>query len=132
MLVAGNNKGHCYVWEMRNAREQQTTLNPVHKFKAHQNYITRVLLSSDCRHLATCSADHSTRVWSTQDGFQHEASLEGHQRWVWDCAFSADSAYLLTACSDHYVRLWDLSTSETVRQYNGHSKGVLCVTLNDV
>ncbi|GME78122.1 unnamed protein product [Ambrosiozyma monospora] len=132
MLVAGNNKGNCYVWEMRTAREQQTTLNPVHKFRAHQKYITRVLLSSDCRHLATCSADRSTRIWSTQDGFQQEASLEGHQRWVWDCAFSADSAYLVTACSDHYVRLWDLSTSETVRQYNGHSKGVLCVALNDV
>jgi G protein beta subunit-like protein len=88
--------------------------------------------SSDCKHVATCSADHTTRIWSTEDGFNLETTLKGHQRWVWDCAFSADSAYLVTACSDHYVRLWDLSSNETVRQYNGHNKGVICVALNDV
>jgi G protein beta subunit-like protein len=65
----------------------------------------------------------------------------GHQRWVWDCAFSADSAYLVTgekdctqfvivfisspsASSDHTARLWEMSSGETVRQYNGHHKGV--------
>ncbi|GMF00886.1 hypothetical protein B5S28_g858 [[Candida] boidinii] len=130
MLVAGNNRGNVYVWEMMNNRDV-TSLHPVTKFRAHQKYITRVLLSSDCRHLATCSSDHTAKVWST-DKFATETTLVGHQRWVWDCAFSADSAYLVTACSDHYVRLWDLSTSETVRQYNGHNKGVICCALNDV
>jgi target of rapamycin complex subunit LST8 len=64
----------------------------------------------------------------------------GHQRWVWDCAFSADSAYLVTgehnflpglqyiyistpASSDHTARLWEMTSGETVRQYNGHHKG---------
>lgn len=131
MLIAGNNKGNCYVWEMQNSIEK-TLLKPFHKFKSHSKYITRVLLSSDCKHVATCSADHTTRIWSTDDGFNLETTLKGHQRWVWDCAFSADSAYLVTACSDHYVRLWDLSSNETVRQYNGHNKGVICVALNDV
>ena len=84
------------------------------------------------KHLATCSADHTARIWSTEQNFNLETTLQGHQRWVWDCAFSADSAYLVTACSDHYVRLWDLSNSETVRQYNGHHKGAVCVALNDV
>ncbi|GMF08901.1 unnamed protein product [[Candida] boidinii] len=130
MLVAGNSRGNVYVWEMMNNRDV-TSLVPVTKFRAHQKYITRVLLSSDCRHLATCSSDHTAKVWST-DKFATETTLVGHQRWVWDCAFSADSAYLVTACSDHYVRLWDLSTSETVRQYNGHNKGVICCALNDV
>ena len=27
------------------------------------------------------------------------------------------------ASSDHTARLWDMSTGETVRQYNGHQKG---------
>jgi G protein beta subunit-like protein len=68
----------------------------------------------------------------------------GHQRWVWDCAFSADSAYLVTgehksstyiatflcllpASSDHTARLWEMSSGETVRQYNGHHKGRILV-----
>lgn len=131
MLVAGNNKGNCYVWKMQNQKDV-TSLTPVTKFRSHLKYITRVLLLTDMKHLATCSADHTARIWSTEENFNLETTLQGHQRWVWDCAFSADSAYLVTACLDHYVRLWDLLNSETVRQYNGHHKGAVCVALNDV
>lgn len=41
-----------------------TSLVPITKFTAHQTYITRVLLSPDVRHLATCSADHTARIWA--------------------------------------------------------------------
>lgn len=131
MLVAGNNKGNCYVWKMQNQKDI-TSLTPATKFRSHLKYITRVVLLTDMKHLATCSADHTARIWLTEQNFALETTLQGHQRWVWDCAFSADSAYLVTACSDHYVRLWDLSNSETVRHYNGHHKGAVCVALNDV
>lgn len=98
------------------------------------------------RHLATCSADTTVKVWSISHNyeFKHEKTLIGHQRWVWDCAFSADSAYLVTgdrlmidprslihkvfaftASSDHTARLWEMASGETVRQYNGHHKGQL-------
>lgn len=102
------------------------------------------------RHLATCSADKTIKIWSTENfEFKLERVLEGHQRWVWDCAYSADSAYLVTgtralsrsnvhpcsltdklsssvsaASSDHVARLWELATGETVRQYNGHHRCV--------
>lgn len=131
MLVAGNNRGNCYVWKMHNLRDV-TLLTPVTKFRLHLKYITRVVLLTDMRHLATCLADHTARIWLTEQNFALETTLQGHQRWVWDCAFSADSAYLVTACLDHYVRLWDLLNLETVRQYNGHHKGAVCVALNDV
>lgn len=133
MLVAGNNKGNCYVWKMVNTRDT-TSLHPITKFKAHSKYITKVLLSPDVKHLATCSADHTARIWAVEGEkrFTLETSLQGHQRWVWDCAFSADSAYLVTACSDHYVRLWELASGQIIRQYNGHTKGAIAVALNDV
>ena len=142
-------QGNVYVWRMIQNRDV-TSLIPVTSFQAHSAYITRVLLSPDVRHLATCSADHNARIWSVdpnaphhikgnenlpterqQGAFPLEASLESHQRWVWDCAFSADSAYLVTACSDHYARLWELSTQAVIRQYNGHHRGAVCVALND-
>jgi len=119
---------------------------PITQFSAHKEYITRILLSPDVKKLATCSADHTAKIWEVemaQDraGFQEaagepkpfplEATLSGHQRWVWDCAFSADSAYLVTACSDHYARLWELHSQQVIRQYNGHHRGVVCVALND-
>ncbi|KAI5808872.1 WD40-repeat-containing domain protein [Peziza echinospora] len=131
MLVAGNNLGNVYVWRMIQNRDV-TSLVPVTKFVAHQKYITRVLLSPDVRHLATCSADHTAKIWSVDNNsFGVETTLHGHQRWVWDCAFSADSAYLVTACSDHYARLWELSSQQIIRQYNGHHRGAVCVALND-
>lgn len=131
MLVAGNHKGNCYVWKM-NETSDVTSLEPLTKFKSHGKYITKVLLSPDVKHLATCSADYTARIWSTEDNFSLETTLQGHQRWVWDCAFSADSAYLVTACSDHYVRLWELVSGQIIRQYNGHHKGAIAVALNDV
>jgi G protein beta subunit-like protein len=130
-LVAGNNSGNCYVWKMVNTKDV-TSLHPVTRFRSHTKYITKVLLSPDVKHLATCSADHTARIWSTENNFAMETVLQGHQRWVWDCAFSADSAYLVTACSDHYVRLWELASGQIIRQYNGHHKGAIAVALNDV
>lgn len=131
MLIAGNNTGNVYVWKMVNSKDS-TALHPVTKFRAHSKYVTKVLISPDVKHLATCSADHTARIWSTEQQFAMETVLTGHQRWVWDCAFSADSAYLVTACSDHYVRLWELGSGQIIRQYNGHHKGAISVALNDV
>ncbi|KAL7418017.1 WD40-repeat-containing domain protein [Mrakia frigida] len=131
MLVAGNNKGNCYVWKFEPGSD--TDLQPVTMFPAHTKYITRVLLSPDVKHLATCSADKTVKIWSTENyEFKLEKVLEGHQRWVWDAAFSADSAYLVTASSDHVARLWELATGETVRQYNGHHRACVAVALNDI
>lgn len=158
-LVAGNNKGNVYVWRIQNGGYEDTPLDtpggisssragstptagtpsgdftdlqPVTKFQAHEKYLTRCLLSPDVRHLATCSADATVKIWSTSRyEFALEKTLIGHQRWVWDAAFSADSAYLVTASSDHVARLWELSSGETVRQYNGHVKAVVSCALND-
>ena len=142
-------QGNVYVWRMLQHKDV-TSLVPICKFVAHHTYITRVLLSPDVRHLATCSADHTARIWSIDTSAPHnavpqdqlpterdpnafplETTLHGHQRWVWDCAFSADSAYLVTACSDHYARLWELTSQSIIRQYNGHHRGAVCVALND-
>jgi target of rapamycin complex subunit LST8 len=145
---ANHFKGNVYVWYLQQYREK-TTLIPITHFKAHNSYITRVLLSPDVKHLATCSADCTAKIWEVKDlgaqvpkpgqppnpqaeqPFELESTLTGHQRWVWDCAFSADSAYLVTACSDHYARLWELGSQQIIRQYNGHHRGLVCVALND-
>ena len=55
------------------------------------------------RTLATCSADHTVKLWSTEEyDFTLLKTLTGHQKWVWDAAFSADSAYLVTGQSSYY------------------------------
>lgn len=146
--VSNSMSGTVYVWRLITVKDT-TQVQPITNFHAHGTYITRVLLSPDVRHIATCSADHTARIWQVdlsrartktpdeevpegkEPGFEIEQELDGHQRWVWDCAFSADSAYLVTACSDHYARLWELQSKTIIRQYNGHHRGAVCVALND-
>jgi G protein beta subunit-like protein len=132
-LVAGNNKGQCYVWKLNEESTGLPRFQAVTRFLAHKKYLTRCLLSPDARYLATCSADTTVKIWSISPmyDFNHEKTLKGHQRWVWDCAFSADSAYLVTASSDHTARLWEMASGETVRQYNGHHKAAVCCALHD-
>ena len=51
-----------------------TTLVAVTSFQAHATYITRVLLSPDVRHLATCSADHNARIWAVTEDATNSTS----------------------------------------------------------
>lgn len=44
--------------------EDSTKIVPICTFQAHKDYLTRVLLSPDVKHLATCSADHTAKVWN--------------------------------------------------------------------
>ncbi len=61
--VSNSTNGAVYVWRLVTVRDV-TSLVPVTKFQAHGTYITRVLLSPDVRHLATCSADHTAKIWA--------------------------------------------------------------------
>ncbi|KAI3644988.1 hypothetical protein MP228_011152 [Amoeboaphelidium protococcarum] len=137
--------------QQQKSASAHTEFLPVCKLKAHNNYMLRSVLSPDVKHLATASADSTIKIWSLQSGENYnpseynnsntgkgegislklEKTLTGHQRWVWDCAFSADSEYLVSAASDHTARLWDLSSGESIRQYQGHHKAAVCVSLND-
>ncbi|KMU73419.1 WD repeat-containing protein pop3 [Coccidioides immitis RMSCC 3703] len=63
LLCAGNNKGNVYLWRMVQDHDL-TKIVPIATFQAHKDYITRVLLSPDVKHLATCSADHTARIWN--------------------------------------------------------------------
>lgn len=105
--------------------------SPAAPRQAHATYITKCLISPDCRRLATASADQSVKIWDMQNNFREDKSLLGHQRWVWDAVFSADSSYLVTASSDQTARLWDVAQGETIRHYTGHHKAVICVALHD-
>ena len=48
-----------------------TTLLPCRVFKAHTEYLTRLLLSPDIKLLATCSADHTVRIWKIDMNEEH-------------------------------------------------------------
>lgn len=127
-LVAANNEGFCASYEM--LQRDSTIVEKRLTWKAHSDYILKVVFSPNLKTLATTSADETIKIWNTAD-WSLDKTLIGHQQWVWDCSFSADSAYLISGSSDKSARLWDLSQGETIRNYQGHSKSIICVTLND-
>jgi target of rapamycin complex subunit LST8 len=43
--------------------QDSTTLLPCRSFRAHDLYLTRLLISPDVKALATCSADHKVKIW---------------------------------------------------------------------
>ena len=58
-------------------------------------------------------------------------TMQGHQRWVWDCSFSLCSTYLVSVSSDHTGRLWSVDQNKLIVSYNGHTKPVTCVILDE-
>ncbi|KIX05043.1 uncharacterized protein Z518_05915 [Rhinocladiella mackenziei CBS 650.93] len=70
LLAAGNNHGDVYIWRMYQNHDS-TTLLPCRVFKAHKDYLTRLLLSPDIKLLATCSADHTVRIWNIDMNEEH-------------------------------------------------------------
>lgn len=134
-LVAANNKGNLYSWAVDSKTQEFHSMCTI---KASAKYITRAVISPDMKSLATCSADHSVKMWNLPAKSLPGADITldkvlsgAHQRWVWDCCFSADSAYLVTASSDHSAKLWDLASGEAIRNYAGHQKAVVCLALHD-
>lgn len=55
-----------FIWALVQHYEH-TQLVPVTHFHAHNEYITRILLSPDVKKLATCSADHTAKIWEVID-----------------------------------------------------------------
>eukprot|EP01101_Sappina_pedata_P006708 TRINITY_DN3411_c0_g1_i1.p1 TRINITY_DN3411_c0_g1~~TRINITY_DN3411_c0_g1_i1.p1 ORF type:complete len:316 (+),score=108.09 TRINITY_DN3411_c0_g1_i1:27-950(+) len=131
--VASNNKGNCFVYRL--APSDTSRFDPVQKIEAHSTYALKCQFSPDSKLLATTSADHTVKLWSTnKEGGSYlkaHKTLTGHSRWVWDCVFSADSAYIVTASSDQVAKLWDINQGDAIRHYTGHFKAVSCVALKD-
>ena len=51
-----------YIWRVYQ-EGASTRLDPICHFLAHNTYLTRLLVSPDNKSLATCSADHTVKIW---------------------------------------------------------------------
>ncbi|CAG0923649.1 unnamed protein product, partial [Notodromas monacha] len=131
LVAAVNNKGMCYVWNMRDGTQQTSRLVPLMKLSAHKNYALKCKFSPDSTILATTSADQTAKIWSVEDFSLQKTLTDPSQRWVWDLAFTSDSRYLFTGSSDNFARLWDLESGTVQREYAGHQKAVISIAFRD-
>ncbi|KAH7830017.1 putative LST8-required for transport of permease from the to the plasma membrane-like protein [Monocercomonoides exilis] len=124
ILVAAGNSGHVYIFSLE-------PIALLKDFEAHTKFINKCLLSADGTLLATCSADHTAKVWDMTrlESVQLKwKNVIHHARWVWDCAFTRDGRSLITVSSDRFVLQWfeGMSASRTLIE---RQRPALCVAL---
>ncbi|QRW00358.1 transcription initiation factor TFIID subunit 5 [Ceratobasidium sp. AG-Ba] len=76
------------------------------------------------RHLLSCSADTTTRLWSL-DTLTNVAVYRGHQAPVWDVQWATvGGGWFATGSRDRTARLWSSERVAPVRVYAGHLSDV--------
>jgi WD40 repeat protein len=97
-------------------------------FSGHENTVFKAAFSPDSRRLATCSRDHTVRLW--QVGSSDCQVLAGHSGEVYAVAFHPDGTRLASAGQDRAVWLWDLARGEPVVRLPGHKDYVWSLAFN--
>jgi|GEM_PF-1197518 len=97
-------------------------------FLAHQDNITCVCFSPDCRLIASSSDDHTIRLWGLEGN--QIAVFVGHESSVRYVAFSPDGQLIASASDDNTIRLWDLQGNPIGQPFQGHEGVVTSVAFS--
>jgi WD40 repeat protein/serine/threonine protein kinase len=121
-LAAGNRDAETpvvKVWDVE-TWEQRTELS------GHTGPINAVAFSPDGKQVATASGDGTAKVYVDGKGIE----LKGHTGPVYGVTFTRDGKRVITAGHDKKVRVWDTDSGKPVKTLEGHSQGVMNVTLS--
>jgi len=84
-----------------------TTLQCLHTFVGHDNWVRSVCFHSSGKHILTGSDDKSIKVWSIPLGRCAKTINEAHPHFVTSCDFNAKFPMLATGGVDMKVKLWE-------------------------
>jgi WD40 repeat protein len=98
LLAAGDRFGGLYVWEAKSGIDFYTLLG-------HAKGVTGLAWRADSDVLASCSEDHTVRLWDLHTGTEL-SHWEAHAEGILDIAFHPSGA-LATAGRDGRVKVWD-------------------------
>ncbi|CAG9460916.1 unnamed protein product [Pedinophyceae sp. YPF-701] len=104
------------------------TMDKVHTFEAHTDYIRSIAVHPAAPYLLTCSDDMLIKLWDWDRGFQCVQVFEGHSHYVMQVAFNPkDSNTFASASLDRTVKVWSIGSPIPNYTLEGHEKGVNCL-----
>ncbi|XP_044535631.1 apoptotic protease-activating factor 1 isoform X5 [Gracilinanus agilis] len=134
LLATGSSDYFLKLWDL-NKQECRNTLF------GHTNSVNHCQFSPDDKHLASCSADGTLKLWdvssanelSSIDVRQHFLSGDGRQDdvdvAVKCCSWSSDGVRLMAAAANRLL-LWNTDTGFKVADCRGHLSWVHCVAFS--
>ncbi len=100
---------------------------PLYTLTGHEGWVLRAAISQDGNFLATSSSDQSVRLWNLQtQSLVASWPVEGES--VTYLGFGKGGRILAAAIGGvdaHTIRIWDVFTGQVLRNFVGHSGGVL-------
>lgn len=156
LMAAGFEESFVQVWSLKGEKLRGIRGNPnlssirdsrtLSRQRETESYSTRRLIghsgpvygvdfdpvggsASAPRHLLSCSADATARLWSL-DTYSALVAYRGHQHPVWDIKWSPIGTYFATASADKTARLWSTERVNPLRMYAGHLSDVDCLTFH--
>ena len=89
-----------------------------HRLEGHKKEIAFLAWSLDSKRLATCSNDHSVRVWDAASG-ECLSTCERHEQPVTSCSWLPDGRHLISGGLDKSMYMWDAETGQEVAAFKG-------------
>ena len=77
---------------------------------AHTSLVSAVCWSPDGTRLATCSDDHTVRLWQAEDGILLQ-TLQGHSKDVASIVWSPDGRFLASCGHDGVTHMWEMQSA---------------------
>jgi len=97
----------------------------------HVGPISKVVFHPKIAVVATCSDDHTWKMWSIPEG-QLVLSGEGHKDWVSGIDFHPRGALVATTSGDATVKIWDVEKEKCKHTLTDHNQAVWGCAFHDL
>jgi len=104
------------------------TLERIHMFEAHSDYIRSIVVHPTQTFILTSSDDMFIKLWNWEKQWSCQQVFEGHTHYVMQIVINPkDNNTFASASLDRTVKVWQLGSNTPNFTLEGHEKGVNCV-----